>query len=634
MSGVCSNNWKRCQAAVKPLAEWVGARAPRIFNGDIEAVIFQPSIDSSHRVSRRALRDVAHAPPRSLGDRYPVPTRGLITHTAIPRGEVVMELPMSRIFHCPAGVAVLNEWASKCGSAAAMQSGGGSSAGNRLCKSLSDLVLTSTHLPCTESREPILLTAAVAVARQQLLLAKEGAPASSLMQRWEPYLKTLPPRIPPLGTALPSVGHHSEEVMVRRLRSGEVSTPLLGRSEPTDEDKKQLVLTQLRSGALQNTDGCVASARVEVVPTSALATGFYTGDLVLQGSGAHQRGRASVEVPAFLTHMHDMTRTLESQLLSKMANILAQWSLQEAPSGGPHEDDDDDDLCCARNGGLWMEHLVWSHFMLRSRAKYVRTHPQLSPRRSCALVPLADMINHDGVHPNVRFVEVSRRGEGDMEPGTLLVVAMRAIDANEELTSDYHDDIYYPEDTSVSNSESPSVHNRHHATMRRIEQEQRYELVRPSANGGRATSLQESLVVRPSKRFSSKTPLSHSRVADAMAKEATSYGTRGFESPEDKKRLLNRRHVMSRKETALADAEWAYRFGFVKDGVEKEAEASCLWDQGLKDRVARLTDIRRKGRPGEFVVGVPEGLHHLHAERERLQRERFAGKAIFPPQRA
>ncbi|RHW67570.1 SET domain containing protein [Trypanosoma brucei equiperdum] len=87
-------------------------------------------------------------------------------------------------------------------------------------------------------------------------------------------------------------------------------------------------------------------------------------------------------------------------------------------------------------------------------------------------------------------------------------------------------------------------------------------------------------------------------------------------------------------EEARMEATWLWRFGFPRTEDEKAYVASHLWSKGLRRRVAQLTDVRRRGRPGEFVIGVPEGLQHLREQRERLERERFGGVKVFPPQNA
>lgn len=89
--------------------------------------------------------------------------------------------------------------------------------------------------------------------------------------------------------------------------------------------------------------------------------------------------------------------------------------------------------------------------------------------------------------------------------------------------------------------------------------------------------------------------------------------------------------VQARRE-AEAEIEWIWRFGFPRSEEEVLFEASRRWCSGLRARVAQLTDARRHGRPGEFVLGVPEGLQHLREQRLHLERDRYHNRRIFPPQ--
>ena len=76
------------------------------------------------------------------------------------------------------------------------------------------------------------------------------------------------------------------------------------------------------------------------------------------------------------------------------------------------------------------------------------------------------------------------------------------------------------------------------------------------------------------------------------------------------------------------DAAWVWMYGFHRTASEREYEAACTWDEQLTTRIANMTDIRRRGRPGEFVVGVPEGLEHLRMQREALNQQ--YGRVVFP----
>jgi hypothetical protein len=57
-----------------------------------------------------------------------------------------------------------------------------------------------------------------------------------------------------------------------------------------------------------------------------------------------------------------------------------------------------------------------------------------------------------------------------------------------------------------------------------------------------------------------------------------------------------------------------------------------LWHAHLRRRVQRMHDATRRGRPGEYVVGVPLGLEHLRAARQNLEANKYRGRKVFPPQ--
>lgn len=94
----------------------------------------------------------------------------------------------------------------------------------------------------------------------------------------------------------------------------------------------------------------------------------------------------------------------------------------------------------------------------------------------------------------------------------------------------------------------------------------------------------------------------------------------------------------AREQAVLARAEgereieWLWRYGFARSEEELSWEASRRWSSTLRTRLARLTDVRRRGREGEFVVGVPEGLEYLREQRQQLERDRYHHRRVFPPQ--
>lgn len=77
---------------------------------------------------------------------------------------------------------------------------------------------------------------------------------------------------------------------------------------------------------------------------------------------------------------------------------------------------------------------------------------------------------------------------------------------------------------------------------------------------------------------------------------------------------------------------WRWQFGFDIPDDELQHTRELMWSRSLSGRIKHMMNIRRKGRPGEFVVGVPQGLASLRQQRARVERDLYQGKRIFPTQ--
>ena len=88
--------------------------------------------------------------------------------------------------------------------------------------------------------------------------------------------------------------------------------------------------------------------------------------------------------------------------------------------------------------------------------------------------------------------------------------------------------------------------------------------------------------------------------------------------------------LRAKRGEGLTDAEWCFNFGFIKSAEEKEAISRGVWKTKLPAQVARMTDPFRRGQKGEYVVGVPQGMAALRAQRATLERHQYNGKPIFP----
>ncbi|RNF10881.1 hypothetical protein TraAM80_01265 [Trypanosoma rangeli] len=498
------------------------------------------------------------------------PVRCLVATRAICRGERICVVPESHILH-------------------------GASATQLLQRAAAEQCLPSyaTALRClaTVVGDPSILSTRDALL---VLLAVYVLRWGRLKHPLTAWSACLPPRVPPMGVLLQQIQHHragsaSFEPLQRRLRIGYQTVALRHGDEDAAELSTELMLQAAEHYGIEH----VGKPQTEVLASQALMTSFYRGTrhpLTQRQHDAYAARQRHV-VPAETQQLLQLEESLHSNVLKPLLACLSSQGSEcrtgEFGSGALLEDHD------AEATMAKMEQLRLSHFMVRSRA--VNLHPQRYDQPQIALVPFLDMLNHSVRDANVTYQH---------SPGVgVVAVASRPIRASEELTLNYGD--YRQRGCLFSRSQQRSVDREEtRATMRRIESRQLREW--DDASGDDAD---EDLVV--------DAPFGHAMQQQKQQQQCC-YHTSCEESSEE----------------ARTEATWLWRFGFPRGDDEKAYVASRLWSKSLRRRIAQLTDVRRKGRPGEFVIGVPEGLQRLREQREKLERERFGGSTVFPPQNA
>ncbi|PWV03080.1 hypothetical protein C4B63_1g30 [Trypanosoma cruzi] len=424
------------------------------------------------------------------------------------------------------------------------------------------------------TRDALLILLAVHVLRQ-----------GRMKHPLTPWSACLPPRVPPMGVLLQqSHQHHagtaSFEPLQRRLRMGEQTIAL----HPGEDDTKKASTELILQAAEQYGIGCVGKPQMEVIPSQTLMTSFYRGTRhpltrrQHEAYAAQRRHVLSAETQQLLQLEESLHRIVIEPLLPCLLSESSECRNNDTGDGTllPEE-------CDSEKKMAMIEQLCWSHFMVRSRAVNLQLQRHYQPQ--IALVPFLDMLNHSVRDANVAYQY--RSGVG------VVVVASRPIKATEELTINYGD--YRQRGCLFSYAQEHKTGGEEiSAAMRRIESRQMREWD-DSPNDDNADDLVEA-------------PFGHGMQQQQHASDVDS------------------------NEEARTEATWLWRFGFSRTDDEKAYIASRLWSKGLRRRIAQLTDVRRKGRPGEFVIGVPEGLQQLREQRERLERERFGGAAVFPPQ--
>ncbi|KEG13598.1 hypothetical protein DQ04_00901000 [Trypanosoma grayi] len=375
----------------------------------------------------------------------------------------------------------------------------------------------------------------------------------------------------------------------RQLRLGDHTAALPPDGASAPEAAVELML----QAAEQHGIAHIGRPQAEVAASQELMTAFYSGtrhpltQRQHEAAGAQHRHAESEAARQLLKH----EEFLHNAVLKPLLVCIPPMRCETDSNAGTE--------ASART----MEELRWSHFMVRSRA--LNLHPWCPQQPQMAVVPFLDMLNHTARNPNVTYQY--RPGEG------VIVVASRPIKGAEELALNYGD--YRQRGCLFSSAaEQATTSESIASTMRRIElrQAREWDTAAHADSGDEEDNIEEAPFGHGLQQQKQENEQQHSY----KEHQAPSEGGRG-EGNENE---------------ARTEAVWTWRFGFPRSDDEKAYVASRLWSKGLKRRIAQLTDVRRRGRPGEFVIGVPEGLRHLREQRERLERERFAGATVFPPQ--
>ncbi|CAJ1986658.1 SET domain containing protein [Leishmania donovani] len=444
------------------------------------------------------------------------------------------------------------------------------------------------------SRDALLVTVALYLTRSPL---NAGVlPAESPLRAWA---DALPRRPPPMGALLRSsfLSHDNVEPLPRRLRLGQ-RTKEVAPGEDVAAASTELMVQAVEQGELELAD--LRRPEMETALTPTVLTNYFKGRMsaLTQRQRQSQRARGGVaEAEEGALHLF---MTWERQLQTHFVDALLPVLL--LPSCGSCASN----LEAVQDSAAWLGEesaLRWAHFMTRSRAVNLNWRRPGPPQLS--IVPLVDMLNHTSrANANVVY---QREDSGDV-----CVTASRTIEAGEELVLRYNHigqrgclfgDLPRPSKPTAEHErgrlsgKAAAVADEVH----RIEKRQYWELYAcdEDEEAAQQTGHTPSTSFRASTRCGTFDPAS-----------PTAVGQQEMEQ----------------------EVQWLWRFGFLRSNEEKNREAALLWSRSLRSRIAHLTDVRRKGRPGEFVVGVPEGLQHLREQREQLERDRYKSKKVFPPQ--
>jgi hypothetical protein len=429
------------------------------------------------------------------------------------------------------------------------------------------------------TRDQLLVVTALATWR--LSTTRAGAIAATV--RWPPfdaYLRVLP-RSTPLRhdtaaalaalTALPGDDSaNSPDTLVNRFAS-----PLDTRPSPADAMRRRRPLSpaETRSRSDEQLSRHEQPPTRLTVPSSSIAHG------------------------AALTSNDHLTRPDEVGGLAAAVAAAAR-AFAESVAAADGGDDDDAAAALARRATLAEAHAAfsWAHFIVRSRA--------LAPDDSSAaaaddgtrrgagearlasaapqLIPLVDMLNHDMRAANVavawnRGASVLGAWVGAAaEPAEVLVSAAADIAPGAEVLLNYA----------------------HFAQRGQF-------MFAPDRGGGGGSDH------------------------DGFTPDGEEALPRGREVSPIAAQLLRAQRAAGVTED---EHSWRWQFGFGLPREELQYVREAAWSAALAGRVRRMMDVRRRGRPGEFVVGVPEGLAELRRQRERVERDLYAGRTIFPPQ--
>lgn len=435
------------------------------------------------------------------------------------------------------------------------------------------------------SRDAWLLTAVV-----YLLRCVEGKGCDARVHEFSTWVGSWPKSVPPLSSHL-----HS---------SSSLCGDTEGVSPPTHRsaaDRRQRLLADALQHGIYTT--LEANGEQGAVPSSPRAASpamkqafFYRHRYPLNSQQRQHalQGPAAILADYSSQCLVELEGELERALHSLTSLLPTLPSALQRPREGEEE------------GQLRL--LSWAHFMLRSRGVNLPTLGEPSPgreqQRQLAVIPVVDLFNHSASDFNVTYSSAQE----DNRAAGVVVTALKEVREGEELTLHYGNSCQ----RGTGPAAAPPV-----ATRRMLEGEIAPEVIRSRE------SREEFLGVAP-------LPGRQQAPASTQVLKQLSKALRGS--------CTSVSHAEREAGRVLLEAQeashWLWRYGFQRSREELLTEASLQWSSSLQQRIAHLTDVRRRGRPGEFVVGVPEGLAYLRDQRLRLERERYGSRTVFPPQRA
>ncbi|KAK7197363.1 SET domain containing protein [Novymonas esmeraldas] len=446
------------------------------------------------------------------------------------------------------------------------------------------------------SRDAVLATIALYLTRSPL---NAGAvPADDPLRAWA---DALPRRPPPMGALLRRgflLGDDAAAAappLPRRLRLGQ-RTRAVSPGEDLAAASTELMVQAVDSGEVELAD--LRQPEVEVVLSPTVLANYYKGrtSALTQRQLESQRARdgtAAAEAGALALFL-SWERQLQTHLVDAMLpTLLLSSSSSTSTSAAAAE--------VLRDTPAWQAEesaLRWAHFMTRSRAVNANWRRRGPPLLS--VVPFVDMLNHTSAATAAANVVYEVQDGGDVS-----VTASRTIEAGEELVLRYghvgqRGCLFGDEPRALRHTAREERDGRLakaaavERDVRRIERRHRWEMYAEDEDDNDGGSDGAAHCSTGTTDTSSTAAVAHREMAQEVA--------------------------------------WLWRFGFLRTAEEKNGEAALLWSRGLRSRIAHLTDVRRKGRPGEFVVGVPEGLRHLREQRAQLERDRYSNQRVFPPQ--
>lgn len=458
------------------------------------------------------------------------------------------------------------------------------------------------------SRDAMLITAAIYLLRSPL---HRGALASSAGDPLLSWAAALPPRTPPLALLLRShfAARKSFEPLRRHVQLGHHSTPvppelqLSSSSSPSAAQAlSDAVMQAVETG--QYSLATLPSPQLQVSLSAEIKQAFLKGQTPALTQRQFESGpsKRTVEQEANAVDLFvEMERTVEQQCIARLLSLLLSGS--DAPAWSPGQTVEDGDALRLSDEAAVMR---WSHFMARSRVVNVHAGDAAAAPRM-GVVPFVDLLNHSGDGANVRYCTTA---DGDVS-----VTATRSVEPGEELVLQYGN---VRQRGCLFGERSRREQQQHHQRVRGAIMGGAKGPVAPPQGGGVAADVRK---------------IERRQFHDFYSRDDDDGSGDGEEAGELTADVEGTKDEAARgRAEARREMQWLWRYGFLRSAAEKDREAAQLWSSSLRRRVAHLTDARCKGRPGSFVVAVPEGLRHLREQREELERDRYNRQPIFPPQ--